>query len=74
MPVFTFYPCRPDGAAASFEAFELDSDDAARERALRMLERHPSCAYVVAWQGDRQVHVETRRAAPRPPGPDALFL
>jgi hypothetical protein len=35
------------GVAASLEAFELDSDWHAPERALKMLGEHPSCS--VGW-------------------------
>lgn len=55
MPIYTFYPCRPDGSSTTFEAFELDGDDAARGRAALLQEQHPSCAFVTVWRGDREV-------------------
>jgi hypothetical protein len=55
MPIYTFYPCRPDGSSTTFEAFELDGDDAACGRAALLLEQHPSCAFVTVWRGDREV-------------------
>jgi len=53
MPLYTFYPCRLDDTALGFEAFELDDDTAARERAQGVLADHASAAFVVAWCGDR---------------------
>lgn len=53
MAMYTFYLCSPDGASASFEAFELAGDDKAPERALKLLGEHPGCAYVAVWEGDR---------------------
>lgn len=55
MPIYTFYPCRSDGSSTTFEAFELDGDDAARDRAALLVEQHPSCAFVTVWRGDREV-------------------
>lgn len=55
MPIYTFYPCRPDGSAPTFEAFDLESDVEAQRRAIELLAQHPSCAYVTVWQGDREV-------------------
>ena len=60
MTMFTFYLCKADGSAASFEAFDLGSDRLARQRAGAMLAQHPSCAYVNAWRGDRKVWTERR--------------
>ncbi|CAN7143487.1 hypothetical protein LJR225_000091 [Phenylobacterium sp. LjRoot225] len=55
MPIYTFYPCRPDGSSATFEAFELANDAEAQRRALALLPQHPTCAFVTVWQGDREV-------------------
>jgi hypothetical protein len=55
MPIYTFYPCRADGSSTTFEAFELDGDEEARERASVLLEQHSSCAFVTVWHGDREV-------------------
>lgn len=60
MTMFTFYLCKEDGSAASFEAFELASDQLARERATAMLAQHTSCAYVNAWRGERKIWSERR--------------
>jgi hypothetical protein len=48
MALYTFYCCRADGAATAFEAHDLRSDKAARERAERLLADHASSAAVVA--------------------------
>ena len=66
MAVYTFYLCRPDGSAASFEAFELASDAEARRRAPQILAEHPSCAYVAVWDGDRCVATRHRKATAAP--------
>ena len=55
MNIYTFYFCRDDGAATSFEAVDLPSDHSTGEVAERMLLQHPSCAYVAVWEGDRFV-------------------
>lgn len=63
MPIYTFYPCRADGDAGSFDAAELASDTQARAHALRVLARHASCSHVVVWLGERQVMTCDRGAA-----------
>jgi hypothetical protein len=55
MPLYTFYPCRWDGSSTTFEAYELEGDDAARRRAAVLKEQHPSCAFVTVWRGDKEV-------------------
>ena len=60
MPFYTFYCCRPDGAAPSFEAYELHSDEAAAERAAELLDRHPSASHIAVCLDDREVLVERR--------------
>jgi hypothetical protein len=60
LPVYTFYCCRPDGAAPSFEMFELASDEAAAERAAQLLATHPSASHIAVCDGDREVLVERR--------------
>lgn len=60
MTVYTFYLCSGDGAATSFEAFDLGGDEHAPERALKLLGEHPSCSYVAVWEGDRPL-VEAHR-------------
>ena len=55
MPMYTFYPCKPDGSATTFEALDLGDDATAAERAGRLIGLHPECAYVNVWQADRKV-------------------
>jgi hypothetical protein len=60
MPLFTFYPCRPDGSSTAFESLELHDDDDAVVRARRVLEEHTSASEVIIWQGERRVGVVDR--------------
>ena len=64
MAIYTFYCCRPDGAATAFEAHELASDAAARRMAAELLESHGSSARVVAWLDDREVLAVSREGQP----------
>jgi hypothetical protein len=64
MMLFTFYPCRSDGAAIALEAHELAGDDAALVRASGVLADHPSAVEVVVWQGDRQIGAVVRERVP----------
>lgn len=61
MPLFTFYPCLPDGASTAFETLELSSDAAALIRARKVLEDHASAVEVVIWCGERRVGAVERR-------------
>lgn len=63
MAIYTFYLCSGDGAANSFEAYELGSDTYAPDRALKLLAEHPSCAYVAVWEGDRPLLERHRSVA-----------
>lgn len=64
MPIYTFYPCRPDGSSPSFKAVDLGSDKAAAETAEALLREHQSAAYMSVFLGERQVLVlERSRAA-----------
>lgn len=60
MSIYTFYPCAADGLASTFQAFDLPSDEAAADRARRMLDEHLSCASVVVWAAERRVSVHRR--------------
>jgi len=62
MPLFTFYPCRPDGSSPAFETIECADDAAALVRARRVLEEHLSAAEVVVWRGERQIGAVARVA------------
>jgi hypothetical protein len=55
MPLYTFYPCRPDGSSESFIAAELADDDEAVDRARIILHQHPSATRVAVWCGERKV-------------------
>lgn len=60
MPLFTFYPCRADGASPGFETIECVDDAAALARARRVLEDHLSAAEVVVWRGERRIGAVVR--------------
>ena len=66
MAVYTFYCCRPDGAAPSFEVFDVGSDEAAAARAAQLLETHPSASHISVFQDEREVlvHHRARRSVP----------
>ena len=57
MPLFTFYPYRPDGSAPAFETYECPDDATALDRARRVLTDHASSVEVVVWLGERRVGV-----------------
>ncbi|HEX6858580.1 MAG TPA: PAS domain-containing protein [Caulobacteraceae bacterium] len=61
MRVYTFFYCKPDGSAPSFEAYKFASDDDAVQRSHALLEEHESCSHVLVCDGDREV-----AATPRP--------
>jgi hypothetical protein len=50
MPMYIFFPCLEDGSSTSFEAYELEDDAAARERAGQVLESHDSAVQVMVWR------------------------
>jgi hypothetical protein len=53
MPLYTFYPYRPDGTSDTFVSLDLQDDQEAYARALDILDHHPSAAYVVGWCRER---------------------
>jgi len=57
MPLFIFYPRRPDGSSTAFETHECPDDAAALVRARRVLTEHRSSVKVVVWQGERRVGI-----------------
>jgi hypothetical protein len=65
MPVYTFYCCRPDESAPSFEARDLQSDEAAAQHARAMLQEHRSCSHVVVCLEDEEV-LTARREREQP--------
>lgn len=60
MPLYTFYPCKPDGTSDSFVTFDLVDDDEADVRARYVLDEHLSASHVVVWQGERRVLTRPR--------------
>jgi len=64
MPLFTFYPCRPDGSSPAFETIECSDDADALVRARRVLDDHRSAVEVIIWQGERRVGALSRVSDP----------
>ena len=62
MALYTFFLCKLDGSAFSFEVFELGSDAEAPLMAQRMLAEHLSCDYVAVWEDMRPVRIAHRRS------------
>lgn len=64
MALYTFYPRLKDGASLTFDAVELDDDEAAVDHSRLVLSEHPSAYQVMVWDGDRRVcRVERGRVA-----------
>jgi hypothetical protein len=63
MPLYTFYPTLGDGLCSTFQSLELDCDGAAADRALQILDEHPSAATVVVYC--EQQKLLTRGRSPR---------
>jgi hypothetical protein len=55
VPIYTFYCCTPDGAAPSFEAYDLQDDQAAYAQAGIVLEQHASASHIDVYDKDRAV-------------------
>jgi hypothetical protein len=55
MALFTFYLCRDDGTAPTFESHEAHSDAEARLQAQLVLAQHPTAAYANVWLAERKV-------------------
>jgi hypothetical protein len=60
MPLYTFYPCKPDGTADTFITEDLWDDGEACVRALHLLDLHPSATSIAVWAGERKVASRTR--------------
>ena len=60
MPLYTFYPCHPDGTSETFVTFELVDDEEASLRAVHVLDQHASASHVVVWCGARKVRARQR--------------
>lgn len=61
MAIYTFYFRKPDGAAPSFEAYELACDQAAAAQSSVLLEQHMSAAQIDVYDHDRPVLTRSRR-------------
>lgn len=55
MPLYTFYPNRPDGSSSAFVALEMANDATAQDAAAGMLGEYASCVAVDIWLDDRLV-------------------
>ena len=60
MPLYTFYPCKPDGSSDTFVCFDLPDDDEAFVRGLHLLDQHPTSSHIAALCGERKVFVRAR--------------
>jgi PAS domain S-box-containing protein len=69
LPLFTFYCCKEDGAATTFEARELASKYLAHVHAQNLLEEHKSCSHVTVFDGDVEVLTARRSAVSSPHSP-----
>jgi len=63
LSIYTFYCRKSDGAAPSFEAYELDGDQAAAAQAAVLLEQHMSACQVEVYDKDRPVLTRSRTRA-----------
>jgi len=66
VPLYTIYPTKSDGVAATFEARSCPTDRLAMAEAMLLLEQHPSASHVVVWQGGRRVVTCARVKGPDP--------
>jgi hypothetical protein len=60
MPLYIFYPTLKSGLCDTFQSIELSSDERAAERALQVLDEHPSAATVVVYAGHRKILTRAR--------------
>jgi hypothetical protein len=60
LSIYTFYCRRPDAAAASFEAYDLEGDEAAAQQAAVLLEQHMSASHIEVYDHDRPVLTRSR--------------
>jgi hypothetical protein len=63
MPMYIFYPCLEDGSPTSFEAFELEDDEAAFAQGEMVLDGHASATHVMVWR-DGEALAPIRRPPP----------
>lgn len=69
MVLYVFHICRADGSSPTFEAFDLDSEEAVIRRANSLLQQHLSCDHVDAWRDDEFILRLDRKAQPAAPPP-----
>lgn len=66
MPLYTFYPCHPDGVSETFLTCELQTDGAAHHYATGVLDLHASASCVSIWCGERNIATHHRAPSPEP--------
>lgn len=66
MPLYTFFCCKADGSAPTFESHRLPSDEAAVAYSEALLKRQGSCSHVLVCEGDRDVATRGRKDASPP--------
>lgn len=66
MALYTFFFCKADGTAPTFESHELPTDDAAAAHSELLLKQHRSCSHVLVCEGDRDVTTKGRKGASPP--------
>ena len=59
MNLYTFFICKQDGSATTFEVRELASDAPVGDYVDAVLREH-ACSYVSVWCGDRPVMTRSR--------------
>lgn len=60
MPLYVFYPTLKSGLCDTFQSIELDGDNRVGDRAIQVLDEHPSAASVVVYSGHRKVLARAR--------------
>jgi len=66
MALYTFYCCKTDGSALTFEAYNLASDKAAVEHGEILLKNHRSCSHVIVTNGEKDIATVAREDRPLP--------
>jgi hypothetical protein len=63
LSIYTFYFRKPGGGAPSFEAYDLEDDQAAAAQAQVLLEQHMSASHIDVFDHDRAVLSRSRVGA-----------
>ena len=74
MPMYIFYPCLEDGSSTSFEAYELEDDEAAQDQAEAVLQGHASATHVMVWRDGQALEPVRRERSDAADGPDGPSL